>query len=259
MSDNGELALYRAIVASMTDGVAVIGDADNVVVWANDRLATILGEGTGDLRGRTASELSIKDCAASISTFDHPDYGTVSLAIVSTASAEAAAAAGAVAGTAPAQDRGAVMRGTTLPGRGTFQDDLTREMSRVKRSGASLSVAMLSLDGKLDFSDPETIDVLAHATVAWRGALRDSDTISYYEFGEFEYVVLLPECPWPEAEMVAERARSATPGPRTCSAGFATWSNGELGLQMVARAHRALREARSSGGDKSVGSASAAV
>lgn len=272
MSQGGELALYRAIVASMTDGVAVIRDSDRVVVWANDRLASLLGEEPGELQGRPDPGLlgdreiaqstltrtvslaqgdgATVPCQSTISKFEHPDYGPVWLTIISPLSVEAHAA-----GQTPAAEQRALKRGFTLPARGTFQDDLSREVSRARRSDAPVSVALLSLDGEFNFTDSASLDLLARATQAWRGALRDSDSIAYYDFGEFEYVLLLPDCPWEEAEMVTERVRAATPGGCTCSAGFATWNRSEEGLQLAARAHRALREARRAGGDRSFGAA----
>jgi PAS domain S-box-containing protein len=271
MTDLGELALYRAIVASMPEGVAVIRESDGVVIWANERLASIFGHDSEGLHGRPAPELLGDDhgqqstrqpstrtvsvvrddgrrawCRSTTSKFEHPDYGPVWLAIVSPLGTDSDPTS-----EQPAADhRASVLRGITLPARGTFQDDLARELSRARRSNAPLSVALISLDGELDFTDPGTIDLLASATQAWREALRDSDSIAYYDFGEFEYVLLLPDCPSEEAEMVTERVRTATPDARSCSAGFATWNRSELGLQLAARAHQALRGARRAGGDR---------
>jgi GGDEF domain-containing protein len=281
-SATSELALYRAIVASLLDGIAVVRASDATIVWANDRLERILGRAGDALVGMRAAELigewegnshppggaafttlhevgswegilsvgtsggGMSPMRATISTFEHPEHGTVWLVMVASDGVEVAGAVAVAVESVPRR------QGTVLPKRGTFQDDLTRELSRARRVGTPVSVALLSLDGELDFAEPETIDLLADATVAWRGALRDSDSIAYYDFGDFDYVALLPDCPAAEAELVTERARQATEGPRTCSAGYATWTTAEDGLSLVVRAHRALQDAKRAGGDRSV-------
>jgi GGDEF domain-containing protein len=271
-----ELELYRAIVALMLEGVAVLRQSDTQIVWANERLTSIMGRDAGSLTGQPGQILLgsgdaattpfpgpltgmgawdgmvvIPDrdggsvhCRSAISTFSHPDHGPVWLAMLSPVDAGAPE-------TAPISPRQIDRRGVTLPGRGTFQDDLTRELSRAKRTAEPVSVAMLSLDSQLDFSDPQTIDALAGATQAWRTSLRDSDSLAHYDFGEFDYVALLPNCPAEEAHMVTERTRAATPPPSTCSAGYATWDREESGLELAVRAHRAMKQAKRAGGNRS--------
>lgn len=256
-TEDAELALFRAILASLPQGLAVIRAADTTVVWANERAAAILGVELDALIGRPSTSLleSGGDTATGTATlayspgpkFEHPEHGTVQLAVVTTAGGGATFAA--------VDSRKAVQQGVILPGRGTFQDDLVRELSRARRSGQPVSVAMLSIDGDLDFAVPDTLDLLSTATEAWRGALRDSDSIAYYDFGDFDYVALLPDCPADEASLVAERARSAARLTRTCSAGFASWNRDEDGLELTVRAHRALKRAQREGGDRSVAAA----
>ncbi len=232
-SEQAELELYRAIVALMPAGIGLVRASDETIVWASDRLATILGSTRGALTGQPATvmgEVAPRD------TFEHPEYGTVWLAIATGAEAP--------------QPASAPRAGAVLPGRGTFQDDLRRELARAKRAGTPLSVAMLALDGELDIADPATIDRLSAATEAWRGALRESDSIAYYEYGELAYVALLPDCPEEVALMVTERARTATGDP--CSAGYAYWNREEGGFELAVRAHQALRSAQRAGGDQSV-------
>jgi GGDEF domain-containing protein len=236
--DQAELVLYRAIVALLPTGIALIRASDGTIVWANDRLATILGSPRDALTGRPASVIGD---VGPRETFEHPEYGSVWLAISTTAEA------GRPAGATPAP----VRTGASLPGRGSSQDDLRREIARAKRTGTELSVAMLALDGELDIADPATIERLSAATEAWRGALRDSDTIAYYEYGKLAYIALLPDCPQEVALMVTERARTAT-SEQTCSAGYACWNLVEGGFQLAARAHRALLAARRAGGDRSM-------
>jgi PAS domain S-box-containing protein len=286
---NAELALYRAIVARMTDGVALIRASDVSIVWINPQLGAILGyapeklEGqsgamllapvrnpaaksgvdivaalmsTGSWEGATAprrrdgSELR---CRVTISAFEHPRHGTVWLAIHTSSSGDGlpAHAVAAMKGAAAPAAVSEPQYGTTLPVRGALTDDLRRELARARRSGSHVSLAILALDGELDLRDPHVIDELGDATNAWGGTLRATDTIANYEYGEFEYALVLPDCPAQEALMVTDRARKATPGNRTCSAGVATWDGGESGFELAARAHRALQSARRDGGDQS--------
>src|SRR5947209_4238357 len=169
---HADLELYRAIVASMLEGVAVIRRADATIVWANERLTAMLGRAAGSLVDEPARVLLTGTAEAGPPGESSP----VLTALNTDGSWE-----GLIS----------VRTGPTLPGRGTFQDDLTRELSRARRTNEPVSVAMLSLDGNLDFGNSETIDVLARATQAWRQTLRDSDSIAYYDFGDFDYVILL--------------------------------------------------------------------
>lgn len=289
---DAELALYRAIVARMTDGVALIRASDVSIVWTNRQLAATLGYAPEKLEGQSAAMLlapargggdqgsadivealtstgswvgavaprrrdgSELRCRAAISAFEHPRYGTVWLAINTTMPdggalqklASGTEALGEGGGSATAAEP---QSGTTLPVRGTLLDDLHREIARARRSGSKVSLAILALDGELDLLDPHVIDELGDATNAWGSTLRATDTIANYEYGEFEYALVLPDCPAEEALMVTERARHATPGERTCSAGIACWDGGESGFELAARTHRALQAARRAGGDQS--------
>ncbi len=55
MSDSGNAALFRAIVRSTTDGLWIFDDA-GITVFANDRLAEILGRTTEEMQGLPVSE-----------------------------------------------------------------------------------------------------------------------------------------------------------------------------------------------------------
>jgi GGDEF domain-containing protein len=236
-SEQAELLLYRAIVELLPAGIALVRASDELIMWANDRLATILGSTREALNGQPAT---VMGDVAPRETFEHPEFGSVWLAVAT------GDQTGRPAGATAAPPR----TGAVLPGRGNFQDDLRRELARAKRSETPLSLAMLALDGELDISDPETIDLLSAATEAWQGALRDSDTIAYYEYGQLAYVALLPDCPEEVALTVTERARTATGD--ACSAGHACWNRVEGGFELAARAHHALRSAQRAGGNRSV-------
>lgn len=281
---DGELALYRAIVSRMTDGVALIRASDVSIVWANRQLGAILGyapeklegqsgamllapvheaggrssadivaaltasgswEGAVAQRRRDGSELT---CRATISSFEHPRHGTVWLAIHTAVTEGRPAFAKGAGGSVDAAEP---QFGTTLPVSGTLQADLRRELARARRSDSQVSLSLMALDGELDLRDPHVIDALGDATNAWGSTLRATDTIANYEYGDFEYALVLPDCGEDEALMVTDRARRATPGERTCSAGIACWDRGESGLELAARAHRALQLARRNGGDQS--------
>ncbi|HEX4110773.1 MAG TPA: hypothetical protein VHX88_21770 [Solirubrobacteraceae bacterium] len=259
LPDQAELALYRAIVARITEGVLVIRVSDRTVAWSNPRLNALLGYGERGLEGQAASAVlgakadavlqrghgwagvmtvlredgAALRCEAAVSPFEHPEDGSVWLVICSKLARE------------PEPPR----IGVTLPERGTWRDDLRRELGRARRSGAPVALAIFSLDGLDDLGGAAAVDALAGSTEAWRRALRDTDTIAHYEFGELDYAAVLPDCAPEIGDAVVERARAATPGGLTTSAGLAFWDRDESPVQLAARAHAALRTARRAGGD----------
>ena len=98
---------------------------------------------------------------------------------------------------------------TGVANRRVFNEALRREVARAQRSGKSLSLLMLDLDGLKrindDFGHPlgdAAIQALANATVA---AVRDGDQV--FRLGGDEFAVLLPEAEGNEAAIVGERIR----------------------------------------------------
>ena len=118
---------------------------------------------------------------------------------------------------------------TGLLNRRAWDEALSRETSRARRSGEPLCLALIDLDHFKDFNDEcghQAGDrLLKAAAAAWRGALREVDLLARY--GGEEFAVLLPGCGVGEARSVLERVREATPAGITCSAGVAQWDMAE--------------------------------
>lgn len=95
---------------------------------------------------------------------------------------------------------------------------------------------------------------MAAAASAWREVLRDVDVLA--RWGGEEFVALLPGAGPSEARETVERVRTATPFEQTCSAGIAVWDGSEEAASLIARADRALYEAKETGRNRSIVAAS---
>jgi diguanylate cyclase (GGDEF)-like protein len=87
--------------------------------------------------------------------------------------------------------------------------------------------------------------VLKGATAAWQSLLRSSDLLARY--GGEEFAVLLPTSTLGQAVEIVDRLRVATPLAQTFSAGVALWHGDETSDQLVARADKALYQAKQAG------------
>jgi diguanylate cyclase (GGDEF)-like protein len=143
---------------------------------------------------------------------------------------------------------------TGLPNRRAWAAELPRAIERARRDDAPLTIAMLDLDHFKRFNDefghPAGDRLLKGASAVWRQCLRDVDSLVRY--GGEEFILLLPGAETPHAVAVLERLSVATPIGQTFSAGVATWDGIETSEELVARADRALYEAKSSGRDRTV-------
>jgi diguanylate cyclase (GGDEF)-like protein/PAS domain S-box-containing protein len=143
---------------------------------------------------------------------------------------------------------------TGLPNRRALDDQLPREMARTLRSATELCLAIIDVDHFKAYNDTHGHlagdAVLRDCAAAWDGALRGEDTI--LRFGGEEFLVVLPDCGAEDGAEIIERLRAATPDGQTCSAGLAVWRPGESVDELVARADRALYEAKESGRDRLV-------
>src|SRR6201996_8573112 len=143
---------------------------------------------------------------------------------------------------------------TGLPNRRALDDHLPREMARALRTATPLCLAIIDIDHFKTYND--TYGHLAGDTVlrgcaaAWDAELRGEDMI--LRFGGEEFLAILPNCAPADATEIVERLRAATPEGQTCSAGLATWIPGETVDELVARADKALYEAKESGRDRLV-------
>ena len=112
---------------------------------------------------------------------------------------------------------------TGLPNRRVWDEDLERELARARRHGGSLCLAMLDLDRFKAFNDHHGHQagdqLLAATALAWRPALRTTDTIARY--GGEEFAVLLPHSDEEGALLVVERLLDCVPLGQTASAGIA--------------------------------------
>ena len=143
---------------------------------------------------------------------------------------------------------------TGLPNRRAGSAELPRAIERARRDGAPLSIAMIDLDHFKRFNDefghPAGDRLLKGASAAWRQCLRDVDSLVRH--GGEEFILLLPGADTQHALAVLKRLRMATPVGQTFSAGVATWDGVETSEELVARADRALYDAKSSGRDRAV-------
>jgi diguanylate cyclase (GGDEF)-like protein/PAS domain S-box-containing protein len=143
---------------------------------------------------------------------------------------------------------------TGLPNRRTLDEQVPREMSRARRHGLSLSLAIVDIDHFKAYNDGHGHlagdELLRQCARAWDGELRGSDTIVRY--GGEEFLVLLPDTEAEPALEILERLRTATPGGQTCSAGIAVWDfDGDID-ELILAADRALYVAKEGGRDRVV-------
>jgi diguanylate cyclase (GGDEF)-like protein/PAS domain S-box-containing protein len=143
---------------------------------------------------------------------------------------------------------------TGLPNRRAWDEELRRELSRAKRHGQAVTVAIVDLDLFADFNEENGQEagdeLLFEAANSWRLSIRISDYVA--RIGGEEFGVLFPECPPGDAPEVLERLRAETPFGQSCSAGIAVWDSIESPEQLMGRAAGALEEAKRQGRDRAV-------
>jgi diguanylate cyclase (GGDEF)-like protein/PAS domain S-box-containing protein len=143
---------------------------------------------------------------------------------------------------------------TGLPNRRAIDDLLPREMARALRADSPLCLAVVDIDHFKAYNDTHGHlagdAVLRACAAAWDQELRGADTILRY--GGEEFLVVLPDCRPEDAAEIVERLRGATADAQTCSAGLALWRPGESVDDLVARADKALYEAKKTGRDRLV-------
>jgi diguanylate cyclase (GGDEF)-like protein len=143
---------------------------------------------------------------------------------------------------------------TGLPNRRAWDEALERELARAQRNGTPICAALLDLDRFKEFNDRNGHQAgdrhLAEAADLWRERLRATDLIARY--GGEEFSVLLSATSMGQAREVIETLRESVPRDETTSAGIAEWDRSESGTELVARADRALYEAKRTGRDRAV-------
>jgi diguanylate cyclase (GGDEF)-like protein len=143
---------------------------------------------------------------------------------------------------------------TSAANRRSFDQRLTVELARARRSGSSLSVCALDLDHFKRYNDtfghPAGDDLLRRVTAAWSATLRPEAMLA--RIGGEEFGLILPAAQLRVAEVIVERLRAATPHEVTFSAGVAVWDGTETFAELIARADEALYRAKSDGRDRLV-------
>ncbi|HZQ60174.1 MAG TPA: GGDEF domain-containing protein [Casimicrobiaceae bacterium] len=149
---------------------------------------------------------------------------------------------------------------TGVLNRRAFVSLAAQEYTRTRRYDRPLSVLAIDIDAFKSVNDAHGHEagdeVLQALTMAWQGALRTTDAIG--RLGGEEFAVLLPETHLAQARDLAERVRQACEtvafefmreGERiTVSVGVAAVDTADSSIDhAMARADRALREAKNGG------------
>lgn len=138
---------------------------------------------------------------------------------------------------------------TALPNRRAWDEAVSREMSRARRTKKPLCMALLDLDHFKAYNDAhghQAGDAHLRRTAAqWRRELRDIDVLARY--GGEEFGILLPDCDLDQAREVLDRVRGATPNSQTASAGVVRYDGRESADSLVARADAAMYRAKHAG------------
>jgi diguanylate cyclase (GGDEF)-like protein len=142
---------------------------------------------------------------------------------------------------------------TGVPNRRAWDEELQRAISRRRRDGNPVCVAMLDLDHFKIFNDEQGHQagdrILQTVVTSWLSMLRAGDVLARY--GGEEFTVLLT-CDLNAAHAIVERLRQLVPRGLTCSAGIAEWDGSESELAFMERCDAALYEAKSRGRNRMV-------
>jgi diguanylate cyclase (GGDEF)-like protein len=125
-------------------------------------------------------------------------------------------------------------------------------LQRALSSDGQVAIAMLDFDHFKQFNDthghPAGDRLLKETAAAWRDQVRGGDLLA--RLGGEEFGLLLRTRDATTALDVTERLRCLVSGGWTCSAGIAVAQPGEDAEAVVARADRALYEAKARGRDR---------
>ncbi len=141
---------------------------------------------------------------------------------------------------------------TGLANRRAWDEHISREIARAKRTGSSLAIALLDLDHFKRYNDihghPAGDRLLKHVASGWTRAIRATDILARY--GGEEFAVALPGTSEEEARATLERMRDEMPEDQRVSAGLVFWNGDEGEVALVGRADRALYAAKAAGRDR---------
>lgn len=143
---------------------------------------------------------------------------------------------------------------TELSNRRAWQEELRREIARANRSGRELSIGIIDLDRLKEFNDcwghPAGDRLLFTVAARWRKRLRLTDLLA--RIGGDEFAMTLPACGLAQGVSLADQLRDSMPDGHSCSIGIVEWSPGESSDELLARADRALYEAKNAGRNRTV-------
>ncbi len=143
---------------------------------------------------------------------------------------------------------------TGISNRRAWDEELARELSRAKRSGKPVSIAVLDIDNFRAFNDGNGHragdQFLKDVAAVGTEQIKDVDLIARY--GDDEFALLLTDCPLSEAHAIIKSIRCAAFENQTCSVGVACWDGSETAEELVMRANNALDEASKTEADRAV-------
>ncbi len=141
---------------------------------------------------------------------------------------------------------------TGAPNRRTWDHELSRACAHSLEHETSLCVAMMDMDHFKAYNDRHGHQagdrLLREAVAAWTEELGSSAMLARY--GGEEFAVLLPDLTLTEARERIQSLRALTPSGQTFSAGVSVWDPRTEPANGVARADKALYEAKRTGRDR---------
>jgi diguanylate cyclase (GGDEF)-like protein len=139
---------------------------------------------------------------------------------------------------------------TSLPSRAAWNERLPQELTRARREGWQVSVALFALDDLVELraSDGDaTADALLRETAfSFAHQLRGTDLLVRY--GQAAFAAAFPGCSLGPAGQLAERMRGLAENARV-AVGVACWDGAEDAEALMARLVAATEEAREAGSD----------
>ncbi len=143
---------------------------------------------------------------------------------------------------------------TGVANRHAWNERLELALETARRTAQPLAVAVIDLDHFKAFNDahghPAGDSLLRETARAFEHALRQGDLIARY--GGEEFSLLLPDCTLREAEAMIDRLRLVTRHGQRFSAGVTHTDGWEPSNEVIARADRALYEAKALGRNRTV-------
>ena len=135
---------------------------------------------------------------------------------------------------------------TGLANRRAWEAELVRALTRARRTGEPVSVAVVDIDNFKAINDrhghPAGDLLLIEVAHEWAGVLRPDDVLA--RIGGDEFAFVMPACSEADAADVCRRLRARMPSPYSCSVGVATWDSAERADRLMVRADDALYAAK---------------